>query len=1149
MVVSLESYVKDILDRIDRTQQSQSMQLSSINNLASKISIQIAQFRSENLKLRNKAGTEMETKRLNTLMLGACISRFVVDYVSELKKLKQVASVKEYYKSYIDILNRLQHPQEYSLKFQALLESDTHTIQLEDVGETENDKDVEKMVLEDVEEQEDSVARVVNESPQDSLVITGYLGKNKLERLCDTSSIQDVFVSSEGDKGSYDIQRDTIVPKNVSATSLVAQVMKKMDHSLLKPRLQKRRKYDEANFGRLHVSQVNCDNIKSKVGNFSRAIVAPLLVTIMKEDLLVSIIEHGNFVEVVVINDTKTWKFATDLIIAESFEWKQGWLSWLIKHWWRIIHDSDTYGTDGMTKRYVTNPQREFRTLYNTITDDMLKKGLLNVYNTFGTEVCLVGAKLDCEGQTYVADCYLKMVNFCYDADTRGVVKGVKTGLDEAMFYYNLGSVGDCFPQNVGVLFGLVKELLKLEKHLGASGIDIPFCAQVNDASQSVERKSNVFSLLNYDEDLKEMENQNSISCLANGIKEKKTFPLEIYKYYMEVQFSGKFGACSQVNYADIFRSQPKLKVDIISKLVTTYFNEEMVIKNRSQAVDKWLVKWKWKKLHRRKMDMLKIGINSLDPWGQGSLDPWGQGSFKRGVLLCVCFEFRVIYVVLLSRRLDPFPFNYNMGIDIVNYVNDFHGSPHIPRDCNSSFITLVPKVDDPITIGDFRPISLTGCQYKIIAKVLANRLATVIPLVIGEVQMAFLKGRQITDGPLLVNKIVSWAKKRKKKLLLFKLDFEKAFDSLSWSFLDSIMDQIGTYYFSSFKVPTTIINKLESICRNFFWARNSDERKMAWIAWDKVIALLDQGGLNIGGLKKDDLLSYGITLPSLFKRKTGNGLTTKFWLDSWIGGPPICNSFPRLFRLERNTNCLVHDRVPQPAANRPLSAASVPAAEHQELQELCSLISKLCLSNDQYIWKCTISDDRRFTVKSMRTYINILLHPLEPQPFKWNKILPIKINISSWRIFHKRLPTRCNLDRRGIDLNSTRCPACGEDIETEEHLFNSCRIAKHTWSKVLIWWKINNVSISSLSDAINLAERVSIPGNLKAYFDVVVQTTLWFLWRFRNEMCFSLKQPSKDLILNEIKLSSFNWISCMSRKACINWITWFDNPCNALCN
>ena len=57
---------------------------------------------------------------------------------------------------------------------------------------------------------------------------------------------------------------------------------------------------------------------------------------------------------------------------------------------------------------------------------------------------------------------------------------------------------------------------------------------------------------------------------------------------------------------------------------------------------------------------------------------------------------------------------------------------------------------------------------------------------------MAFIKGRQITDGPLMVNEIIAWAKKHKKKLLLLKLDFEKAFDTLSWTFLNSIMNQMG---------------------------------------------------------------------------------------------------------------------------------------------------------------------------------------------------------------------------------------------------------------------------------------------------------------------------------------------------------------------
>ncbi|GJZ92483.1 RNA-directed DNA polymerase, eukaryota [Tanacetum coccineum] len=74
---------------------------------------------------------------------------------------------------------------------------------------------------------------------------------------------------------------------------------------------------------------------------------------------------------------------------------------------------------------------------------------------------------------------------------------------------------------------------------------------------------------------------------------------------------------------------------------------------------------------------------------------------------------------------------------DVISYVKDFEVSAHIPKGCNSSFITLVPKVEDPLTIGDFRPISLIGCQYKIIAKILARRLSPVLE--IEEVDSVFL--------------------------------------------------------------------------------------------------------------------------------------------------------------------------------------------------------------------------------------------------------------------------------------------------------------------------------------------------------------------------------------------------------------------------
>lgn len=67
------------------------------------------------------------------------------------------------------------------------------------------------------------------------------------------------------------------------------------------------------------------------------------------------------------------------------------------------------------------------------------------------------------------------------------------------------------------------------------------------------------------------------------------------------------------------------------------------------------------------------------------------------------------------------------MEDDVVNLVMDFSRYAYFPKGCNPSFIALIPKVNDPRMVSDFRPISLIGCQYKIIGKPLANRLSLVI--------------------------------------------------------------------------------------------------------------------------------------------------------------------------------------------------------------------------------------------------------------------------------------------------------------------------------------------------------------------------------------------------------------------------------------
>ncbi|KAJ0918837.1 putative RNA-directed DNA polymerase [Helianthus annuus] len=128
----------------------------------------------------------------------------------------------------------------------------------------------------------------------------------------------------------------------------------------------------------------------------------------------------------------------------------------------------------------------------------------------------------------------------------------------------------------------------------------------------------------------------------------------------------------------------------------------------------------------------------------------------------------------------------------IMDMMKQFHKHGSIHQSCSSSFISLIPKVQDPMTFSDFRPISLIGVVNKIVSKVLANRMKKVLNGVISNSQSAFASGRNIIDGPLIVNEIVGWAKKKKKKLFVFKADIEKAYDTVNWKFIISVLTHMG---------------------------------------------------------------------------------------------------------------------------------------------------------------------------------------------------------------------------------------------------------------------------------------------------------------------------------------------------------------------
>nr|GFA67708.1 RNA-directed DNA polymerase, eukaryota, reverse transcriptase zinc-binding domain protein [Tanacetum cinerariifolium] len=110
----------------------------------------------------------------------------------------------------------------------------------------------------------------------------------------------------------------------------------------------------------------------------------------------------------------------------------------------------------------------------------------------------------------------------------------------------------------------------------------------------------------------------------------------------------------------------------------------------------------------------------------------------------------------------------------------------------NSSFITLILKISDAHMVNDDRPISLIGSLYKIIANILANRLVNVFEDMLNEVQSAFIADRQILYDPFILNELFLWCKSKKKQSLIFKVDFEKAYDSVRWEFLDDILSKFS---------------------------------------------------------------------------------------------------------------------------------------------------------------------------------------------------------------------------------------------------------------------------------------------------------------------------------------------------------------------
>ena len=174
---------------------------------------------------------------------------------------------------------------------------------------------------------------------------------------------------------------------------------------------------------------------------------------------------------------------------------------------------------------------------------------------------------------------------------------------------------------------------------------------------------------------------------------------------------------------------------------------------------------------------------NHAEMLGLGSVAlPTLSLNSKRFLVSCISEQEMEIALHDLSDNKAPGP--DGMNIKSLKFLWPFIKD----RMSSFSFIALIPKIPCPATVKDFRPISLINSSIKVPLKILASRLATQMHTLVSDNQSGFIKGRQAAESISIAKEVAHSILSKKNRGFILKLDFEKAFHSVNWEFLDSTL-------------------------------------------------------------------------------------------------------------------------------------------------------------------------------------------------------------------------------------------------------------------------------------------------------------------------------------------------------------------------
>ena len=416
------------------------------------------------------------------------------------------------------------------------------------------------------------------------------------------------------------------------------------------------------------------------------------------------------------------------------------------------------------------------------------------------------------------------------------------------------------------------------------------------------------------------------------------------------------------------------------------------------------------------------------------------------------------------------------------------------------------------------------------------------------------------------------------------------------FTLLKSVLGSLPIYHMSIYRVPIGVLQELESIRSHFFNGNDISGRKASWVRWSNVLTAKAKGGLGVASLyalnrglmlkwmwrfyteknslwvrvvkaihgndggvgrnivtgtrscwltivKEARLLKeQGIDFFEFCKLRVGDGSATVFWDDCWKDDRPLKAVFPRLYALELRKDICVKDKLSDPSIDFSFRRRTRGGEEQTQLDNLLESIGEVTLlpKADRFVW--SLNNSQVYSVASMRSAIDDTRSSSISTVTRWIKIMTIKIKIFERKVKMNALPSRFNISRRGIDIASLSCPLCDNGIETTNHLFFNCYLAKELIDKIVRWWNISYGNISSYDDWLAWVSALTVPSNLKLILEGVFYVMWWFIWSFRNRTLFDTKVPLKATLFDDIVSCSFNW--CKFRyKASFSWNDWLKTP------